>query len=72
VSGGYALYLKGFHKIGFIRTPLPLLTAFLFLMGINFILIGLVSELIIRTRPQSLHSKKSKIKEVVNISSEKS
>ncbi|MBM3281243.1 MAG: glycosyltransferase family 2 protein [Candidatus Harrisonbacteria bacterium] len=65
LSGLYAIYLKAFAGTSLIRTPLPILSAFLFLSGFNFILMGLISELLIRTHTP-LSPKNSKIKEKVN------
>ncbi len=43
------LYQKYFHQVKAHRNPLLLLAVFLFLVGIQFILMGLIAELIIRT-----------------------
>ena len=48
ISGGSAIYLRIFEGIHFIRTPLPLLTVFLVIMGIQFILMGILAEILIR------------------------
>lgn len=43
-----AVYLRVAEGIHFIRTPLPLLTVFLVIMGIQFILMGILAEILIR------------------------
>lgn len=48
VSSLLAVYLRVVEGIHFIRTPLPLLTVFLVLMGIQFILMGILAEILIR------------------------
>lgn len=49
LSGIYAVYLKLFEATTFIQTPLPLLFAFGFMSGMMCILLGLISELLVRT-----------------------
>lgn len=48
LSGFIALYLRLFEGIHLIKTPLPLLTIFLVIMGVQFILMGLLAEILIR------------------------
>jgi glycosyltransferase involved in cell wall biosynthesis len=43
------LYFKIFEQISMISTPLPLLTAMTFLVGIVSILMGLIAEMLVRT-----------------------
>jgi len=47
LSGATAIILRlgGVH---FIKTPLPLLTVFLIIMGVQFILMGILAEILIR------------------------
>ncbi|MDO8277006.1 MAG: glycosyltransferase family 2 protein [Burkholderiaceae bacterium] len=47
--GAWALYLKLFLDVAFIRTPLPLLCVFTAMLGITCILMGLLAELVTRT-----------------------
>jgi dolichol-phosphate mannosyltransferase len=49
VSGAYALYLKFVDGISLIATPLPLMTAMLFMIGVLLILMGILAEMIVRT-----------------------
>jgi len=48
LSGFLALCLRFFMGISLILTPLPLLTVFLIIIGIQFILMGLLAEILIR------------------------
>ncbi len=48
ILGFVAVYLRLAHDIHFIRTPLPLLTVFLAMMGVQFILMGILAEILIR------------------------
>lgn len=48
ISGLLAVYLRQWHHISFISTPLPLLTVFLGLLAIQFILLGVLAEILIR------------------------
>lgn len=51
LTAGWSLGLRLFYGTHFIRTPLPILVMMLILVGILFILLGLLAELIIRTLP---------------------
>lgn len=53
LSGVLALILKIFYSVSFIETPLPLLTVFLLLLGVQFILLGLIAEMLTRTYYES-------------------
>ncbi len=48
ISGVVAIILRLSMDIHFTRTPLPLLTVFLTIMGVQFILMGLLAEILIR------------------------
>lgn len=50
LSFAYMLYLKFFEAKDFIATPLPALTVFFALVGVQFILMGLLAEILIRTQ----------------------
>jgi glycosyltransferase involved in cell wall biosynthesis len=45
---GYVIYLKFFQNTSMILTPLPLLVAISFMMGVMSILIGLLAEIVVR------------------------
>jgi hypothetical protein len=47
-SGLWAIYLRLFEGTSFISTPLPLLVAMTFIVGVLVILLGLIAELLIR------------------------
>lgn len=53
VSGVGMVVQKWVHGVSFINTPLLLLSAILFVMGIQSFLLGLVSELLVRTYHES-------------------
>lgn len=66
ISGGSAVYLKIFENVSLIVTPLPLLTGLFFIIGFQFILMGLLAEVIIRTYFESQQKPIFLIKEKVN------
>ena len=49
LGGLYALFLKLFHKADFVQTPLPILAIVMFAVGIQFLLMGLLAEMQVRT-----------------------
>ncbi|MFC6856792.1 glycosyltransferase family 2 protein [Marivibrio halodurans] len=49
LSGGYSVFLKLFEGVSFIATPLPLMTAMLFMIGVILVLMGILAEVIVRT-----------------------
>jgi len=61
-----AVYYKLWGNKSFIETPLPVLTALFFIVGVMFILIGLLAEMIMRTYHESRDRKIYSIKEKVN------
>ncbi|NMC51657.1 glycosyltransferase family 2 protein [Candidatus Kuenenbacteria bacterium] len=66
LSGFLAVYLRLFHHISLIITPLPLLTVFLMLVGLQFILMGLLAEMITRTYYETQNKPTYFIKEKIN------
>ena len=52
-SGFYALVLKFWHKADFVQTPLPVLCIVMFAVGIQFLLMGLLAEMLVRTYHES-------------------
>lgn len=48
ITSLYAFFLKIFEDVSFILTPLPLIAAFSFLMGVMFVLLGFLAELLVR------------------------
>ena len=53
VGGLYAVFLKLFHKADFVQTPLPILAIVMFAVGIQFLLMGLLAEMLVRTYHES-------------------
>lgn len=64
--GLLSLYLKFFKEVSFVSTPLPLLTVFLTLVGLQFILMGLLAEILIRIYYESQKKSPYLIKEKIN------
>lgn len=52
-AGLYAVFLKLFHKADFVQTPLPILTIVMFAVGVQFLLMGLLAEMLVRTYHES-------------------
>ena len=53
LAGLYALFLKIFHKADFVQTPLPVLCIVMFAVGVQFLLMGLLAEMLVRTYHES-------------------
>ncbi len=68
ITGIWACLLKLFMDISFVQTPLPLLTVFLTMSGIMFILLGLIAELQMRIYFESQDKLPYTIKEKHNFS----
>jgi glycosyltransferase involved in cell wall biosynthesis len=66
LSGFSMVYLKIFHDVYMIQTPLPLLTAMTFLVGILSILLGLVAEILVRTYFESQGRTAYRVRALVN------
>lgn len=67
LAGLAAVYLKFAHGTSFILTPLPLLTALLFITGVMSILMGLLAEIIMRTYHESQNKPTYLVKNTINI-----
>ena len=52
-AGLYAVFLKLVHKADFVQTPLPVLTIVMFAVGVQFLLMGLLAEMQVRTYHES-------------------
>lgn len=52
-AGLYAVFLKLFHKADFVQTPLPILAIVMFAVGVQFLLMGLLAEMLVRTYHES-------------------
>ena len=53
LAGLWAAFLKLFHKADFIQTPLPILAVVMFAVGVQFFLMGLLAEMLVRTYHES-------------------
>jgi len=53
LAGFYAVFLKIFHRADFVQTPLPILTIVMFAVGVQFVLMGLLAEMLVRTYHES-------------------
>jgi glycosyltransferase involved in cell wall biosynthesis len=53
LAGLYAVFLKIFHKADFVQTPLPILAIVMFAVGVQFLLMGLLAEMLVRTYHES-------------------
>src|SRR5688500_16107922 len=53
LAGLYAVFLKLFHKADFVQPPLPILAIVMFAVGIQFLLMGLLAEMLVRTYHES-------------------
>ncbi len=66
LSGIIALFLKFFRGVSLVTTPLPLLTALLVIISIQFVLMGLLAEILTRTYHESQKKPIYLIKEKIN------
>jgi glycosyltransferase involved in cell wall biosynthesis len=64
---GWMVVLKYFYDVTFIETPLPVLVAMFFMVGIQFILMGLLAEIVVRTYYETQDKQIYVIKSSVNI-----
>jgi dolichol-phosphate mannosyltransferase len=62
----YALYLRFYDNIHLIKTPLPILAAILFLIGMMSILVGLLAEIIVRTYFESQGRRPYHVRRLIN------
>jgi glycosyltransferase involved in cell wall biosynthesis len=53
VAGLWALFLKVTHRADLIQTPLPIIAIVMFAVGIQFLLMGLLAEMLVRTYHES-------------------
>jgi glycosyltransferase involved in cell wall biosynthesis len=65
-----AIGLRIFLHISLIQTPLPLLSALLFLVGVMSILLGLVAEMMVRTYYESQGARAYLVRELINFGDE--
>ena len=68
VTIGLALVMRIFFHVSLIQTPLPLLSALLFLVGMMSILMGLVAEMMVRTYYELQGARAYLVRELINFS----
>lgn len=66
ITIGVAIGLRIFLHASLIQTPLPLLSALLFLVGVMSILLGLVAEMMVRTYYESQGARAYLVRELIN------
>jgi glycosyltransferase involved in cell wall biosynthesis len=64
---GWMIILKYCYQTTFVETPLPVLVAMFFMLGVQFILMGLMAEMITRTYHESQGKRTYKISSMVNL-----
>lgn len=67
LSGLLAVYLRFFEDTSFVQTPLPLLTALTFLIGVMCILMGLMAELLVRVYYESQGKTTYRVRTIRNL-----
>src|SRR5205085_1314731 len=65
LAGAFALFLKLTHRADLIQTPLPILAIVLFAVGIQFILMGLLAEMLVRTYHESQSKRIYAVREMI-------
>ncbi len=63
----WMVILKYFYNTTFIETPLPILVAMFFMVGIQFILMGLLAEILMRTYHEAQGKRIYTIKSAINV-----
>jgi glycosyltransferase involved in cell wall biosynthesis len=63
----WMLWLKIVAGISMIETPLPILAAILFLVGVQSLLMGLLAEMLVRTYFESQNRRSYSVREVINM-----
>ena len=71
LSGMYTLYLKIFKSLYIISNPLTLLTVFMGIIGAQFMLMGLLAEILIRNYFETGNKKTYLIKKKLNINNDR-
>ena len=67
ITGGTMLFLKATGRADFVQTPLPMMTAMFFIVGVLMVLLGVLAELIVRTYFESQGKTTFSIRERVNL-----
>ena len=67
LAGLFALFLKIVHKADFVQTPLPILTIVMFAIGVQFLLMGLLAEMLVRTYHESQEKRIYAVRETIGV-----
>lgn len=62
----WMIVLKLFYHTTFVETPLPVLVTMFFMLGVQFILMGLLAEILVRTYHEAQGKRIYKVKTVLN------
>jgi glycosyltransferase involved in cell wall biosynthesis len=66
----WMVILKYFYHTTFVETPLPILVAMFFVVSIQFMLMGILAEILMRTYHESQDKRIYKVKSALNIDSQ--
>lgn len=66
----WMVVLKYFYHTTFVETPLPVLVAMFFVVSIQFMLMGILAEILMRTYHESQNKRIYKVKSALNIDSQ--
>jgi glycosyltransferase involved in cell wall biosynthesis len=72
VGFAWMIVLKLFYQTSFIETPLPVLVTMFFMLGVQFIMMGLLAEIMVRTYHEAQGKLIYKVKTVLNAHPEES
>ena len=70
IAGIWATVLKFWKGVSFILTPLPLITIVMLAIGIQFLLMGLLAEMLVRTYHESQAKRIYAVREKINFTTE--
>jgi glycosyltransferase involved in cell wall biosynthesis len=66
-AGLYAVFLKIFHRADFVQTPLPILAIVMFAVGVQFLLMGLLAEMLVRIYHESQAKRIYAVREKIGV-----
>jgi glycosyltransferase involved in cell wall biosynthesis len=67
LAGLWAIFLKLIHRADFIQTPLPILAIVMFAVGVQFLLMGLLAEMLVRTYHESQAKRIYAVRETIGM-----
>lgn len=67
IAASSAVYLRLFHSMSFITTPLPVFSAMLVIVGVQLIAMGVIAEMVMRVYYESQGKQAYSIRKTVNI-----